>query len=209
MNISCVSWVVVALAVGSMSCGSSGGSSSSGSPSCSPVSACGGDIKGDWKVEAACLDPAALEAQAHQVCDDATLSVVSPKVSGTISYKADNTYVQSASMAQGTVEFVLGASCLKQGALTLTCQQIQDQLNKDPSNPPSKCTNDNGGCKCSAEVAVSGGSNGTYSVVGNTVTLKDSKNMEVVQDYCIVGSKLYMLPTADSALPAQLQFLRQ
>jgi hypothetical protein len=30
-----------------------------------------------------------------------------------------------------------------------------------------------------------------------------------VQDFCIVGSKLYMLPTADSPLPAQLQFNRK
>jgi hypothetical protein len=207
MNISRVSWVVVALAIGGMSCGGDD-DSSGGTATCSPVSACGGDIKGSWKVQAACLDPAALADQAHQVCDDASLAVLSPMVSGSITYKDDGTYVQAPSNAEATVEFTLGASCLKQGAITLTCKQVQDQLNKDPSGAQSTCVSNNGGCKCSADAKVSGDSHGTYTVSGNTVTLNDGTK-EVVQDYCIVGSKLYMLPTADSPLPAQLQFLRQ
>jgi hypothetical protein len=171
------------------------------------MSACGGDIKGDWNVVAACIDQDALNSQAMQVCDTATLKILSPKVSGSISYKADGTFVQAPSMAEGTSEFVLPASCLKQGAVTITCQQVQDELNKG-TTVMSKCTSSNGGCKCTADVKESSMSTGTYTVSGHTVTLTDGTDTQV-QDYCIVGSKLYMLPTADSPLPAQLQFNRK
>jgi hypothetical protein len=171
------------------------------------MSACGGDIKGDWNVVAACIDQDALNSQAMQVCDTATLKILSPKVSGSISYKADGTFVQAPSMAEGTSEFVLPASCLKQGAVTITCQQVQDELNKG-TTVMSKCTSSNGGCKCTADVVESSQSTGTYTVSEHTVTLTDGTDTQV-QDYCIVGSKLYMLPTADSPLPAQLQFNRK
>jgi hypothetical protein len=172
------------------------------------MSACGGDIKGDWNVVAACVDQDALDSQAMQVCDTATLKILSPKVSGSISYKADGTFVQAPSVAEGSSEFVLPASCLKQGAVTITCQQIEDEFNKDATSPHTTCTSSNGGCKCTANRILMSMSTGTYTVSGHSVTLTDGKDTQV-QDFCIVGSKLYMLPTADSPLPAQLQFNRK
>jgi hypothetical protein len=214
MNISRFSWVIVALAVGNVSCGGGDDSGSTGATTCTQMSACGGDIKGDWNVVAACIDQAALADQAQQICEAATLTSSVTSVSGTISYKADNTFVQGASTAAGTVDLVLPASCLKQGGVTLTCPQIQGVLNKDTADAPWTCASSNGGCKCSEAPQLSAMSTGTYSVSDKTVTLTSTatatmESTTVVQDYCIVGSKLYLLPTADSPLPAQLQFNRK
>jgi hypothetical protein len=218
MNMSRILLAIVVVGIGDVGCGGDGSPSSAGgagsgaggaSGACTAVTACGGDLTGDWKVIDVCVDQTSLDSQAAQVCDNAKLALSSPKVTGSISYKADKTYAQAASTADATVTFTLGSTCLKQGSTTFTCDQIQTQLNTDASNPPTTCTSSSdGGCKCVSIVHQELMSTGTYAISGNSVTLTAGADVSK-QDYCVKGDKLYLLPTADSTLPGQLEFQKQ
>jgi hypothetical protein len=209
MNMSRVLLVVALLAIWGVGCGSNSSAGGSSGATCEAVTACGGDLTGDWKVIAVCVDQTSLDAQAKQICDSASVALVSPKVTGSIAYKADKTFTQTASTADATAEFTLAASCLKQGSATFTCDEVQAELNPDAAAPATTCVAaSGGGCKCSAKVHESSMSSGTYALSGTSVTLTAGTDIEK-QDYCVKGDKLYLLPTADSALPGQLEFQKQ
>lgn len=167
-------------------------------------SACGGDIVGDWKITGVCYDETALAAQAKQLCADATLKIGDASVTGDVSYKADKSFVQGATELDATAELSLSTSCLG-GA---TCAQLQAQVNMDAAdgNEANCVSAAGGGCTCSTTIKDSSKSNGTYSTSGNTVT-QTANNATEVQDFCVNGNRLVLLPNkmaAASDLPVRL-----
>jgi hypothetical protein len=78
------------------------------------------------------------------------------------------------------------------------------------TTPDTTCaSSSDGGCKCTANVDQMSMTSGTYSTSGTTLTLTPSAGDPSTQEYCVKGSKLYLLPPTDSAFQAQVQFDKQ
>jgi len=172
-------------------CGGDDSSEPNGSgPSCDLVAACGGDLAGDWRITGFCPDTSKVPQQILDICETATLDYDEPNVSGTVSFKADKTFTQSAS-AQGTGYLVLNAACLKQDDVTLTCKDVQDLINANSGASPLTCSASGGGCRCALTVNQPANSTGTYTTSGNNLTLTSAGD-NVSATYCVKGNKLYL-----------------
>ena len=202
---------MMCLLIGNQACGGDDDDDDTGGVSstagCDVTSACGGDIKGEWKISTVCYDEAALAASAKTLCAEATLKTTDVKVSGDISYEADGTFSQGATSVKATAELTLGASCLR----GLTCEQIQAQVEMDPMGAGgTTCTSaSGGGCVCKSELSDSSQANGTYTVSGSSVTSTSGDQSES-QDYCVKGSTLVLLPAKEQTeeIPARLVLKR-
>jgi hypothetical protein len=173
-------------------CGGGDDSAPSGGPSCTQVSACGGDLVGEWKIADFCPDKNKVPDEIKQLCETATLDYDKANVSGTLSLKSDKTFALD-SKASGTGYVVLGADCLKQsGGPTLTCKQVEEAINTNSKTQPVACASANGGCRCALSITDNGASTGTYEASGDNATLTNKDNSKLESTYCVKGSKLYM-----------------
>jgi hypothetical protein len=182
---------VVAVLVG---CGGSddGSTPSSTGSTCTQTSPCGGEITGDWSIVSFCPDSSnAAPQEVKDICSDATVAFDTPMVSGTISFKADKTFSQSAS-ASGTGYLVFPPSCLDQPGAKLTCPQVQDALMQNSTGQKWTCTSANGGCRCGLQLADSATVTGTYTTSSNDLTLTGTGADALASTYCVKTDKLFM-----------------
>lgn len=173
-----------------------GGDDDGGSSSCGKVMPCGGDIVGDWKISTACLDTSSEEDFTDGVCPTATLTT-SPRITGSVNYSANSTYTRSTTTS-GTVKVTLPASCLSQGGLTFTCEQVQTLLGAELTQEGlegTKCTSASGGCTCTASLASNTETEtGTYTTSGSTVTHTASGSpLPDDSEYCVEGDTLHVI----------------
>jgi hypothetical protein len=201
--------VIVLLVAGNQACGGGDdGGTVSSSDGCDVKAACGGDVKGDWKITGVCYDEAAVLSTAKQVCADAMLTIGTPTVTGEVSYKSDMTFVQGATTVSATASLTLSMMCLRGG----TCDLVQQQLNMGGTGEPITCSSAAaGGCTCTWKLTDMSMATGTYTTSANTVTSKDGDATES-QDYCVKGSQLVLFPTAqaDTAdIPVRLVLKRK
>jgi hypothetical protein len=159
-----------------------------GGANCQLVSACGGDVSGDWKITGFCPDKSKVPEEIKQICETATLQYDEPKVSGTVAFNSDMSFEQTAT-ASGTGYLVLDAACLKQDQVTLTCNQIEDAINENSGADPVKCSAQGSGCRCALHLNQSPNSSGEFSTSGNTLTLTAGSDSSDIQ-YCVNGTRL-------------------
>jgi hypothetical protein len=113
-------------------------------------------------------------------------------VSGTISFKADKSFTQSAN-ASGTGYLVFPPSCLDQGATKLTCPQVQDALTSNSKDQKWTCASADGGCRCGLQLADTASVTGTYTTSGNDLTLMGMSMDSLASQYCVKSdNQLYM-----------------
>ena len=142
------------------SSGSTGGSTSSGTggtgPTCSNVTACGGDLAGTWTVKSSCL----------KVTGNLDLSLfgagcpLAPvtgdlTVTGTWTANADGTYSDN-TVTSGTEQITLAPSCLVISSTQVTCAGAGSLLTS-LGYMSLTCTNaTGGGCNCTGTVHQTG-----------------------------------------------------
>ena len=195
-------------------CGGSDDSSAGGSgSSCEQVSACGGDITGSWKITGFCPDTSAVPEAITQICETAKLEYDEPSIAGTIAYKADKTYTQTAS-ASGTGYLVLDQACLKQGTVTLTCKQIEDAIN-DKSKSKVQCSAAGSGCRCGLGINQKADDQGTWALAGQSLSVTPMGGSKIDSPVCVKSDKAYITvtlsPDNDTAytFKGQLQLQKQ
>ena len=121
MSVASVVGLFVGLAV--PGCGSSGGT-------CGNTAACGGAIAGTWTITSSCVSESASMVDSQ--CPSATASSSALTITGSITYNADGTY-SSTSTVSGSIEVTLPPSCLTMNGVTLTCDQLNQLSQANPT----------------------------------------------------------------------------
>ena len=184
----------LAMALLGTSCGGDSGS-------CPDMGNCGGDIVGTWKIVTSCFDglSQAVSSGTSGSCNQETIDASQISISGTMSYKADGTFMQSLKLA-GNLKVLIPASCLTVQGITITCAQLNQAASSQASSSgkansglggPLTCSNAGGGaCSCSEPLQGSSSNNaGTYSAKDGVLTQTGSSSSN---DYCVQGNRLYL-----------------
>ena len=168
-----------------------------GSGSCGKVTPCGGDVVGNWTISGACFNAAALNMDIGMSCPGATVSITALSVSGSVSFNADLTYT-TVGTASISVRETIPASCLAAGGGTLTCAQLDQQIQQDIAANPS--STQSGHCEGSSicTCTVTNGpqttsETGTYTTSGTTLTFTDSAGSISSNGYCVQGDELHVV----------------
>lgn len=169
---------------GAGSAGTSPGTSN-GASACSAINPCGGDLLGDWTIKDLCMGTSTQPFGGS--CAGVTLSLGLLAATGSISFRADNTEVGTATLSyRSTVH--IPADCYDEGS----CNAYQTALNavNDVSN--AMCSWDAGsGCACTTSVTTSSMANGTYQVQGTNVSFTDfTTGRQSVASFCVSGNTL-------------------
>ncbi|HXU63860.1 MAG TPA: arabinofuranosidase catalytic domain-containing protein [Polyangia bacterium] len=190
----------------SASGGSTGGSTSPGTggtgPTCSNVTACGGDLTGTWTVKSSCL----------KVTGNLDLSLfgagcpLAPvtgdlTVTGTWTANANGTYSDD-TVTSGTEQITLAPSCLVISSTQVTCAGAGSLLTS-LGYMSLTCTNAaGGGCNCTGTVHQTGGMGlvvpspstmGNFTPAGHTVTVTGDSG-DAHYDYCTSSNTLTVTP---------------
>ena len=190
--------IVATVTVTVAGCSSSSSSGSDGAAgSCGKVAACGGNLVGTWTIVAGCQS-GAPSIPMNPACQSETVQSGPVTASGTATFNADMTY--SVSLTETTTDtLVVPTSCLAQGGVTLTCDQLAGVLNNALSGDAgtaTTCTTSGSSCNCPLTVSATRGPElGTYAVSGNTFTTTSSGTTGTPAGYCVQGNTLHVLAT--------------
>lgn len=183
--------------------GGGGGSGGAGQP-CSNVTACGGDVVGNWTVSSACLtvsgelDLAAIGAGCASVPVTGSL-----QVSGTWSANADGTYADGTTTT-GNVSFPLSPACLVISSTPVTCEGAGSLLGAALGYSSLSCTPAAaGGCSCAGTIHQTGSmgvassaptTSGNYTKANNALSLTRDAGEPASYPYCVAGTTLTTTP---------------
>ena len=187
---------------GSSGGGNAGGASNNGS-ACPIVAPCGGDVVGDWNVKQECITTP-MDALAS-LCAGATLTISPLMVSGTISFKADNT-MSSTGLFSLTETVVFPPSCMTEDQ----CAAYQVSLISQPGVTGGEChyaavT----GCSCNVNVSQNVMSSGTYQTQGTNMTVTSATAEKTdVSTYCVSGNTLSIYQSNAGGIAAALILTR-
>jgi hypothetical protein len=191
--------VSAALGLTMLSCGGSGGS-------CGKVQPCGGNVVGNYNISGACFDSAALSMEIMADCAGASISISSFNVSGNASFNADMTYSITETISSASLSEMIPASCLTTSGITVTCaqldQQIQAVVAQNPDTYQSAHCAGSSSCTCTFALAPQTTSEtGTYTTSGAMITTTDNLGTaSAPTSYCVQGNELHML-TVDMTMP--------
>lgn len=191
-----VFWVSVGVL--SLLAASCGESNSGSSYHCGKVQPCGGNLVGTWKFKSACVDPSAASAAVTSAmtggatCSTATVQSTDAKVSGSMTFNADNTY-QSDMTLTTTVKMLLPSECLTFQGITVSCDQLNQVVASGAVTgiDSFKCSTAGTGCSCAVAVSNKDTSSGTYTASGNSVALSNS--LQGGGDYCVQNNELHLI----------------
>jgi hypothetical protein len=182
--------VLLALVV----CGALGcGHDDSPAASCFKVAPCGGDLVGEWRLEAICVQRATLEASfaasiAGGFCPTQTLGAVTRGVSGSLVMNADLTFMMTGTLS-GSTDFTVPASCLTGTNCAAVNASLQAEIASHPEVVSASCSG-SASCLCREVISVPFAGSGTYSTAGSALTadapLDDSQ-------YCVQGDTVHFL----------------
>jgi hypothetical protein len=168
---------------------------------CGDFTPCGGDLVGDWSVQAAC----GTAKLSSPVCSGLTLDFDHLMVSGTQTFTAAGAYSTDLSVA-GSFTMHWPSGCLKLGAVTVTCDQLNAGLmtamGMDVDTIQSvACSKEPQGCACVATYKpMQAAGSGTYTVDGKAVKLTDAAGQSGSNEFCVSGSTLRWRPAAAAAM---------
>src|SRR5262245_38713385 len=186
------------------------GADDSAADSCLKVAPCGGDLVGEWRLEAVCVKRATLEASfaasiAGGFCPTQTLGTVTRGVSGSLVMNADLTFSMTATLT-GSTDFTVPASCLTGTNCAAVNASLQAELASHPEVLSASCSG-SASCLCHEVISVPVAGSGTYSTAGSGLTadppLDDSQ-------YCVQGDTVHFLTsTMPGMIDADLVAVRQ
>jgi hypothetical protein len=181
---------------GSAGKGGAGAGAGAGSGgSCPNAPSCGGDVVGNWTVSSTCIDSGTINEGTAE-CPGLSGRSEGFTISGTVSYKADLTYVANTT-GTGHVVIDYPASCLT--AQGITCAELSDGVmaNNDPTFSSVSCVSVTLGCACTFVLAPTPSmETGTYSTSGGVLTEQASDATSPdLSAYCVNGNTLTLSPS--------------
>jgi hypothetical protein len=155
---------------------------------------------------AACADTGSInDAFQDPQCPTAMASLGPVSASGTAAFNADKSYAVSETVS-GTVIVHLPPSCLMASGITLTCAQLQQEIEQADaaSTPPSfasvSCAGTNG-CTCTMTFApMVTNDSGTWSTSGTNITVTSTTGTSNTVSFCVRGNELHLI-TVDMSIP--------
>jgi hypothetical protein len=171
------------LSVGAAACGSDSGDAAG---ACGDFDACGGAIKGSWKLKDACF--IILEQPSISSCPSATADLHAKKSSGSLTVDED-TYERHIEI-ETELTLTLPKECQKSGT---SCSEQGGAL----KNGGTLVCKDGsaGGCECTTTLTSTFNDAGAYTVRGTKVELV-SESVE----YCSKGNTLTLRPTVSISM---------
>lgn len=192
--------VIVTSLLALSACGDDGGNSDGGGASCGEVAACGGDPTGSWTIDDACFDVSMFQVPIEGC--DAELDASGLDASGHAEFRADGTYVMTATL-QGSIRMIAPPACLTHEGTTITCAQLHEQLEQFAAQDDSpfvgvECSSVGSDCACAMTIAgMASTDRGTWSVSGSTLTTEAEGEDPEAAPFCAQGSSLTMgMPTS-------------
>ena len=170
--------------------------------SCGDFAACGGDVVGNWSVQAFC----GKLTDSTAACGNLTVDLDGVQASGTETFTAANV-VTSDVQTSGFSTLHVPGSCLTFNGVKLTCDQVNAgfmaTIGMTGTIDSIVCTTEGQGCSCKqTQTPQSTTTTGTYVITGNQLTITDSATGEISgMDYCVSGSTLRYKPPAASMVP--------
>ena len=158
---------------------------------CTPLAACGGDVKGLWRITSGCVDDASFAA-AKQQCPGLTESNVKFQARGVVF--ADAAKVTRKTEVKFTATLAVPAACK---TAIGTCADVGTAI-KFTGLDTATCTDAaGGGCSCDVGSQTTESTSDTYTTAGNTLT-SGARTF----DYCVAGSEIKYKETTAKAVPA-------
>lgn len=143
---------------------------------------CGGDIVGTWNIESACGYDA-IPNPLEQDCPGSTFTLEVVGQSGTLTFEDDGTFAQDFNIE---VQAVFGLDTM--ACFMLACADFESIIQMD--DPAASCVDAMGTCTCTFPPDPPGMAfNGTYEVMGNTVTL-DVGGEQQELEFCVETDRL-------------------
>ncbi len=172
-------------------CGSSGGT-------CSNAAACGGSVVGTWTITSSCVSASASMTNSQCPGESGTSNL---HVSGTITYNADGTYTSNAT-ASGSITVTVPASCLTSNGVTVTCAQLNQQAQANPTAGVTVNCTGTSSCNCVETIAAQTSTEtGTYvTTTAGVLTQTPSGGTASQDDYCVKGTTMTLSPHAGSTM---------
>jgi hypothetical protein len=161
---------------------------------CTPLAACGGDVKGLWRLTGGCVDSGAFDAAKAQ-CAGLTESNVKFQARGVVF--ADATKITRKTEVKFTATLDVPAVCVAANPLGATCANAATAI-KFAGIANATCVDGAGGaCTCNVSDQTTDNSTDTYTTAGNTLT-SGARTF----DYCVAGTQLEYKETTAKAIPA-------
>jgi hypothetical protein len=183
--------LLVLVAFGAFGCGQD----ESAAGGCFKVQPCGGDLVGEWRLDAFCVQRASLEATfaasvAGGFCPTQMLGNATRAVSGSLVLNADLTYSMTGTIT-GSTDFIVPASCLAGTNCATVSASLQAQIAAG-SHPELVSASCSGGtsCLCHEMLSVPLAGAGTYSTAGATLTANAPLGSS---QYCVQGDTAHFL----------------
>ena len=182
-----------------------GASAGTTGPSCSDVTACGGNLVGTWNVSSSCIKVSgSLDlSNIGAGCPSAPVTG-SLTASGTWTANADGTYSDHTSTL-GDEQFSLAPACLVISSTQTDCAGAANIISSLGYATVTCTPVSGGGCSCSATIKQSGApglvsvfaaANGNYVASGNQLTIDD----QLPYTYCASGDTMTWTPKSTSPM---------
>ena len=167
----------------SSSSGRPTGAPDAGGTTCPPISACGGDVVGTWRVTQSCVSGT---QDLSSICPGATAEI-DLAIDGTATFNADGTYTSMPIAGPVMYHEHFPSGCMPYGK---TCAEIGQSL-ADAGTASGSCSTDSAGdCNCDATAQETANSQtGTYSMSGGMLTLVHDGTTSTAT-YCVRGNTL-------------------
>jgi len=181
--------------------GNSAGADNNGS-TCPAAAPCGGDLIGEWTVQQSCLE--LTSNPLAEACPGATLSLSPLTITGTASFKADNSMTSS-----GVISFMQFVQLPLSCATEAQCAAVRTSLAAQPTVSDAQCVYTAGtGCKCTVTSTQSRMNSGTYQVQGTSVVLTGADGTSTVDRFCVSGDTLKLYESDANGLTLTLTLTR-
>jgi len=172
-------------------------------PTCTDVTACGGDVAGVWFASGSCLPvtgPANIADFGLGCTEVASKGMLA--VTGNWTLNADGTMSDNTTTT-GQVEMELAAACLNISGTVTKCDRVPAQLESIGLQEVTcvNSTTTTGGCTCNGKINQMGSmahvtfdplKMGTYTTASNKLTTKGLDSVEY--DYCATNGILTVTP---------------
>jgi hypothetical protein len=176
-----------------------------GSGTCGNSAACGGNVVGTWKITSSCVSVNASASTMNSQCPGETVSSSNVRVSGSVTYNADGTYT-STGTTSGFITVNIPQSCLTINGVTVTCAQITQASQANPTAGVTLNCSGTSGCTCTESIAdQTSDETGTYTTTAaGVLTQTPTSGTASSDDYCVKGTTMTLSPHADSTMMTQI-----
>ena len=166
------------------------------------MTACGGAIVGTWTITSSCVSESGSMFDSQ--CPTATVRSSGLTITGSVTYNADGTY-SSTSTVGGSIYVTLPPSCLTSNGVTITCNQLNQVSQSNPTSGLTLNCTGTSTCACTETLASQTSSEtGTYTTTAaGLLTDTPTGGTAGQTDYCVKGTTMTQSPHAGSTMMGQ------